>query len=151
MYTELLSQALAYADVLNYQTVTNTSADSLGIDMADFKRVLYTLQCWSQGAAGQVVGQLQSCQYAAFNTNVHNIQGTSVTLTVNNQSQEFEVSADQVVGANPLDRYVRLNVVGSGNAVTVSAIGQGGESMQKPAAQFNLASTYLKGVAVCNF
>jgi hypothetical protein len=149
MYTEQLTQALSIADVINSQSVNNANLSSVGIDLAKFKRVLFIIQAASLGAAGTLDGRLQSSANSNFNV-VHNItnsnltQITTATTPGNNAVSTIEVRADQVIQQNAGDRYVRLNLTGGGNAITVGAIGLGGESEFKPAkAQGDLSNTYL--------
>ena len=143
MYTEQLTQKLAYIDVINSQSVNNTSVSSLGVDMGRVKRLLYIITPTNVGAAGTIDGRLQSSATSNFAT-AHNIANSNFTqLTANNVATTVEVRADQVVGGNAGDRYVRLNLTGGGNAVTVTAIGLGGDAEQCPASQYNLNTTYL--------
>jgi len=135
MQTEQLSQALSVADVLNSATVNNTNANSTGIDMSKFKRVMYVIQCPSLGAAGTLDGRLQSCSLANFASNVHNVTNSNLTqintstTPGNNAVATIEVRADQLQAG---DQYVRLQLTGGGNAITVGAIGLGGEAIHKP-------------------
>jgi hypothetical protein len=150
MYTEQMTQRLAVADVINSQSVTNASVSSIGIDMSKFKRALFVIQCGSLGAAGTVDGRLQSAPASNFAT-VHNLTGTNLTqITANNALATIEVRADQVAGQNAGDQFVRLNLTGGGNAVTVGAIGLGGDGDEKPENARNLNSTYLSQQVVCN-
>ena len=134
---------------MNYQTVTNTSASSIGINLANFKRVMFVIFAPSLGAAGTLDGRLQSSANSNFNV-VHNIANTNLTqiLTAstpgNNALATIEVRVDQVVQANANDQYVRLNLTGGGNAITVGAIGLGTSSPHKPDNLLNdLNNTYL--------
>jgi hypothetical protein len=140
MMQEQLTQALAVADVINSQSVNNASVSSLGIDMSKYHRALFLIQCGSLGAAGTVDGRLQSSAQANFNV-AHNITNTNLTqITANNALATIEIRADQVQAG---DQYVRLNLTGGGNAVTVGALGLGGEANHKPASAANLNNTYL--------
>jgi hypothetical protein len=142
-YTEQMTQKLSYCDVINSQSVNNTSVSSIGVDMSKFKRVLFIITPTNVGAAGTVDGRLQSAAATSF-ASPHNIANSNFTqLTANNVATTVEVRADQVVGNTAGDRYVRLNLTGGGNAVTVGAIGLGSDSEQKPASQYNLNTTYL--------
>ena len=144
-----LTQELGYVDVLNYQTLTNAGLNSTGFYFRNFTRVIYTIATPSMGAAGTLNAQLQSCQYSGFNSAVHNVPSTAITqlLTAstpgNNAITTIEVSSQAVQNANPGDAYVRLNLVGGGNALTLFAVGQGGQSNQLPASQWNVNNTYL--------
>ncbi len=151
-YSEQLTQKLAYMDVVNSQAVTNASINSAqGIDMSKFKRVIYFVTLSSAGAAGTLDGRLQSSASATFASGVHNLTGTNLTqLVANNVCESVEIRADQVANQNAGDRYVRLNLTGGGNAVTVSAIGFGGDAIQEPGSQYNLNTTFLTAGVVCN-
>jgi hypothetical protein len=149
MYMEQLTQALSLADVINSQSVNNTNANSLGIDLSKFRRVLFIIQVNTLGAAGTLDGRLQSAPASNFAT-VHNItnsnltQITTSTTPGNGALATIEVRADQVVSQNAGDRYVRLQLTGGGNAITVGAIGLGGESDWNPGnKQADLSNTYL--------
>src|SRR4051812_26661776 len=130
MYTEQATQKLGYVDVLNTQSVNNTTASSLGFDLSKAKRILYVITPSNVGAAGTVDGRLQSSATSNFST-AHNIANSNFTqLTANNVATTVEVRADQVVGGNAGDRYVRLNLTCGGNAVTVGAVGIATDSVQ---------------------
>ncbi len=149
-YPEAMTQGLSVADVLNTQTVNNASINSLGINMANFKRAMYIIQLGSLGAGGTLDGRLQSCSLANFASNVHNIANTNLTQITtattpgNNALATIEIRADQVVSNNAADQFVRLQLTGGGNAITVGAIGLGGEADHKPGNLLNdLNNTYL--------
>jgi hypothetical protein len=151
MMSEQMTQGLSFADVINSQSINNTSVNSLGVDMSKFKRVLYVIANGGLGAAGVLQAQLQSCFESNFAASVHNITQSVITnINTNNVFTTIEVRADQVNQQNQGDRYVRLNITGSGNAITVLAFGIGGEAEQKPASQYNLNTTYLQAGLVVN-
>jgi hypothetical protein len=137
MMTEQLTQALSIQDAINSQTINNTSVESAGcIDMSRFKRAMYIVSLSSAGAAGAIAGNLQSCFESNFAANVHNITNSNLTnLNTNNNVTSVEVRSDQVTQQNAADRYVRLVLTGSGNIVTASAVGLGGEAVQLPGGQ----------------
>jgi len=156
MYTEQLSQYLTLVDVLNYQTVTNASVNStVGVDMQKFRRVIFWINVPSTGAAGTLDGRLQSAALSNFAT-PHNITGTNLTQITqastpgNNGWSSIEVRADQVVAQNPADRYVRANLTGGGNAITVLMLAFGAEAEQSPGNQYALSNSYLSQNVVCN-
>jgi hypothetical protein len=149
-YTEALSQGLSVCDVINSQSVNNTNVNSIGVNMANFKRVMFVIQAGSLGSAGTLDGRLQSCALANFASNVHNIANTNLTqintttTPGNNALATIEIRADQMVSNNAGDQYVRLQLTGGGNAITVGAIGLGGEAEHKPGYLLNdLSNTYL--------
>jgi hypothetical protein len=140
MQQEQLTQALSVADVINAQSVNNTNVNSIGIDMSKFKRALFVIQCASLGAAGTVDGRLQSSANSNFNV-VHNVSNSNLTqITANNALATIEVRADQLTAG---DQFVRLQLTGGGNALTVGAMGLGGEAVHKPGNAADLNSTYL--------
>jgi hypothetical protein len=143
---EQLSQALSVADVLNQQSVNNASVASAGIDMSKFRRALYVIQAGSLGAAGTLDGRLQSCKYSAFNSGINNIASTNLTQITtgttpgNNAVATIEVRDDQLTAG---DRYLRLQLTGGGNAITVGAVGLAAEADYKPASAQDVSNTYL--------
>lgn len=142
---EQLTQGLSVIDVLNSQSVNNANvSSSVGVDMQKFRRVLFVIQAGSLGAAGTLDGRLQSSASSTFASGVHNISNSNLTqILANNALATIEVSADLVNFYNQGDRYVRLNLTGGGNALTVAAVALGGESVEKPAKNNDLNTTYL--------
>jgi hypothetical protein len=146
MYQEQLTQALSIADVINSASVNNTNTNSIGVDMSMFKRVIFIVQAASLGAAGTLDGRLQSAAASNFAT-PHNISGsnftqiTTATTPGNNALATVEVRADELQAG---DKYVRLQLTGGGNAITVGAIGLGAEAVHEPGNLLgNLNNTYL--------
>jgi hypothetical protein len=150
-FMETLTQKISIADVINSQSVNNATVTSIGINVANFKRVMYVIQAASLGAAGTLTGYLQSCFESNFASNVHNIANTNLTTINtsttpgNNALATIEVRVDQVNQQNQGDQYVRLALVGGGNAITVGAIGLGADSPHKPDYLLggDLSNTYL--------
>jgi len=137
---EQLTQGLSLADVVNVQSVNNTTVNSGGIDMTKFHRAMYEIQCGSLGAAGNVNGNLQSSAQANFNV-AHNIASSNITqITQNNARVTIEVRDDQLTAG---DRYLRLQLTGGGNAITVGAVGLAAEADYKPASAQDVSNTYL--------
>jgi hypothetical protein len=136
-FMETLTQKISVCDVLNSQSVNNATIQSIGINVANFKRVMYIIQAASLGAAGTLTGYLQSAAASNFAT-AHNITNTNLTTInttttpSNNALATIEVRVDQVNQQNPGDQWVRLALVGGGNAITVGAIGLGADSPHKP-------------------
>lgn len=137
-FLEPLTQCLSVQDVLNYQTVNNASVSSNGIDMSKFTRVMYQIQVPSLGLAGTVDARLQASSTSTFAavTNITNTNLTQITVssTVNNNAvATIEVRGDQLAELGNNLRYVRLNLTGGGNALTVAAVGWGACAEQGPA------------------
>src|SRR4051812_8817782 len=107
---EQLTQGLSVADVLNSQSVNNTSVASAGNDMSKFRRAMFIVQAASLGAAGTLDGRLQSAAASNFAT-PHNIAGTNLTQITtattpgNNAVSTIEVRDDQLQAG---DRYLRI-------------------------------------------
>lgn len=154
MMGETLSQSLAIADVLNYQTVTNATVNTLGIDMSKFTRAIWYVITPSLGAAGTFNCFIQTCLNSNFNAGVHNIANGAIAqlLTAstpgNNAITTLEISSQAVTNANPGDKFARLQMIGGGNALTVAAVGLGGQAIQKPASQYNLNNVYVGATLV---
>lgn len=148
---ETLTQKLAYADVMNYSSINNSTNTSLGIDMSKFKRAIWTVNLWTTTAGtGTVDGRLQGSANSNFTGNT-NITGTNITqLTANNTGTTVEIRSDQLASFNSLYRYVRLHVTTATNACTVSAVGLGGDAAQSPASNANLNTTFLASQTVCS-
>jgi hypothetical protein len=140
VYTEQLTQALSVCDVINTQSVNNTNVNSIGIDLSKFHRALFVIQAGGVGNAGTIDGRLQSSANSNF-SGVTNIANSNLAqITTANALATIEVRADQVATT---DRYVRLQLTGGGNAVTVGAIGLGAEAGHKPGNAADLNTTYL--------
>jgi hypothetical protein len=137
---EQLTQGLSVADFVPPQTVNNANLNSLGIDMSKFQRAIFYVIGGSLGSAGTLDGRLQSAAASNFAT-PHNIASSNLTqITANNVAATLEIRADQLQSG---DRYVRLQLTGGGNALTVGILGLGAEAEYKPASNNNLNSTYL--------
>ncbi len=150
MFTETMTQALAIMDVINSTNITNANSNSAGLDMSEVKRCRYFLKSINLGAAGTLDARLQSSPNSNFNV-VHNITNTNIVqVNTNNVISTIEVRSDQVTQQNNGDRFVRLQMTGGGNAITVDAFGLGGESIQSPASQFGLGTNFVQQAVVCN-
>ncbi len=151
MNPETLTQRLAIADVLNYQSINNASVTSLGIDMSQVTRAIWILWGWTTTAGtGTLDARLQGSKNSNFTTNT-NISGTNITqLTANNVGTTVELRSDQLASLSLNYRYVRLHVTGATNAFTASGHGIGTDSIQAPANQYNLNTTFLTVGTVCN-
>lgn len=154
MYPLKFTEEIGVCDVLNYQTVTNQSVNSAyGINMANARRAGFYIQVDSLGAAGTVDARLQASQYSNFASPV-NLSGTNLTQIVttstpsgNNTLSLIEVRADQLAQAGSTLQWVRLNLTGGGNPVTLSAIGFTKETPQRPASQYNATNLVNQSVA----
>lgn len=146
-YTEQMTQRLGILDYLNTQSVNNTNVQSHGIDMSKCRRAFYIVR-FDTAASGQANFQLQSSAQANFNV-AHNMTGTlSANFNTNNQLATIEVRSDQVTQQNHSDRYVRLYIATNAN-IQLSAVGLGGDGVQKPLSQANINTTLLGGQVVC--
>lgn len=150
MYTEQMAQAIADAD---YILPTNAAAGNYNsatpIDMSKFKRALYNIVVGAVSASGTLDARLQSCATSNFASNVHNVAGTNITqITNSNTIAKIELRSDQLVTQFPGDRYVRLNTTVGTAAINYAAVGQGGESMQGPASQYEGA--IVGQTVICN-
>lgn len=149
-FNETATQRLAIADVINSQSVNNASVSSIGIDMLKFRRAFWTVSNGGLGAAGTIDGRIQTSPNSNFNV-VHNIANTNLTqMNTNNVIASMEIRSDQVIQANPGDRYARINLTGAGNAITVFAQGFGIDAIQSPGNQYNLNSAYVNQQVVAN-
>ncbi len=151
MNPETMTQRLGVMDVLNYSSVNNTHVESLGIDMSQVTRAIWFLNVWTTTAGtGTIDARLQGSKNSNFTTNT-NISGTNITqLTANNTMTSVEIRADQLASLSLNYRYVRLSVTGATQAVTCSGIGLGCDSIQSPASQYNLNTTFLTAGTVCS-
>jgi hypothetical protein len=145
MYTEQLSQALSLAgteiDPVSQGVGTVTSG---GVDMQKFKRVLFILQVGSLGAAGTVDAKLQSSNLVAgayTDIPASNITQINTGGAGSNRIVTLEIRSDQVAGlAAAGQRFVRLSVTVGGNAVLIGAVALGGEAVEKPASNNDIAA-----------
>ena len=138
IFNEELTRCLSPYSYLPPQAVTNTTVSTPVIDMSLFARAQFNILAGTVGAAGVIAAQLQSSPLANFAT-IHNMTGAVVTniagASANNTIVTVEIRGDQVAYQNAGDRYVRLNITGSGNPLTVGCLGIGGCAMQGPASQ----------------
>ncbi len=141
MFEETMTQGLSFQDVLNSASANGTVYSVKGVDMSTCKRAIYIIQGSTNG--GGWTAQLVACataNIAATNTNITG--ATTGSVTGNNQIATLEVRADQVTNLGSTFRYVRLAINTTG-ATTLSAVGIGAQSVQKPASQYNLNSTFI--------
>ncbi len=151
MNPETMTQRLAIMDVLNYSSINNASLTSLGIDMSRVTRAIWILSGWTSTAGtGTLDARLQGSANSNFTGNT-NISGTNITqLTTNNTTTSVEIRSDQLASLNLNYRYVRLSVTGATNAFTASGIGLGCDSIQSPASQYSLNTTFVTPGTVCS-
>jgi hypothetical protein len=159
MWMEQVTQAVGFADVVNYQSVNNTSVNSLGIDMSKFKRALFLTLLPQAGPTGQgalnVALQISNTSNFAINTTLTTSNfTTAANLSVNNTFSTLEIRADQMAYLQSQARYVRLYLTASGQALNCAGFGFGFEAIQKPGGvgslSGNLNTTYLAASAVVN-
>lgn len=151
MFTETVTQRMAYMDVLNTAAVNNTTATTLGIDMSKVKRVWYVIDFQSSVVgAGTLDARLQGSANSNFTGNT-NITGTNITqMTTNNTRTTVEIRSDQLVAHNSTYRYVRLHLTTATQSVTCGAHGWGADAIQSPASQYNLNTTFFVPGTVCS-
>jgi hypothetical protein len=148
--TATAPQELSIADVLNSASVTNTSVNTTGIDLRNFKKVRYFIQCASLGAAGTVDGRLQVSATSNF-ASATNVAGTNLAqLVANNATADISMRSDQAVATLATARYVRLQLTCGGNALTVGAHGDGLDPIQAPANQYDLTTAPVPQRVVCS-
>jgi hypothetical protein len=135
MYTEQLTQSLALADQIPLQILNGANASSTGIDMSAARRCLFDVQIGVYVGAATVQAVLQTCQYAAFNSAVHNMTGgitNALGNANNNTHMTLETTDEAIQNQNAGDRYCRVTIIVGVNAVTVGATGWAGEAEHKP-------------------
>jgi len=147
MYTEQLTQALAIAGApIHPQSVSAGDADTGGIDMRKFRRALFVLNVGAFGSSATVDMKLQE---STDNSSFTDLAGTGVAITQlvvaggNNRLATLEVRADQIT-----KRYVRARVTVGTAATLLQCLALGGESVQKPAKQYNLGAVAEQVVCV---
>lgn len=149
IFEEALTQCLSDYSYTPPQAVTNATISTPVIDMLLFHRAQFHILAGTLGAAGVIAAQLQSSSTSNFAT-IHNMTGAAMTnMSTNNTVQTIEVRADQVIFQNASDRYVRVNIIGSGNALTVGCLGIGACAPQGPASQYNNTSIVTQSV-ICS-
>jgi hypothetical protein len=139
MFQETLTQAIGPIDQIVPSNTVNsaTPVTSTGIDMRLAKRCIYFIQIGAFTGAGTVDARLQSSAQANFNV-AHNISTTNIVQVTNtgpNTIVTLEVRSDEIMQANPGDRYCRLSVTIGANSVLFGAIGFGAEAPQSPGNQ----------------
>lgn len=153
IFNETLTQCLCDASYLPPQAVNNTTVSTPVINMQLFTRAQFHVLAGTVGAAGVIAAQLQSSPVANFAT-IHNMTGAVMTniagANANNTVQTIEVRGDQVQYQNPGDQYVRLNIIGSGNSLTVGCLGVGAVGPQGPAGTQNVNTSVVTAQVVCS-
>lgn len=149
IFSEPLTQGLSPQDYLPPQTVNNTTVNTNGIDMSKFTRARYEVQAGVIGASGVLQVIAQSSPLPNFSP-AHNLANCSITnINTSNTVVQFEIRGDQIIYQNAGDRYLRLQLVGSGNSLTVGVLGDGGMAPQGPAAQYN-NTTVVTQTVLCS-
>lgn len=139
MYPEQLTQALGIAAApVHPQSVGAGNADTGGIDLQKFRRAIFLLNVGAFGASATVDMKIQE---STDNSSFTDLAGTNVAITQllaaggNNRLASLEVRADQVT-----KRYVRARVTVGTAATTLYCLPLGGEAVQKPGNQNNIAA-----------
>lgn len=153
IFSETLTQCLCDYSYLPPQSVNNTTVSTPVVDMSLFTRAQFNVMMGLAGGAGVLAVQLQSSPLANFAT-IHNMTGAVVTnmsgASVNNTLVTVEVRSDQVIYQNSGDRYVRLNLTGSGNPVTIGCLGIGACAPQGPGGTQNVNTSVVTQQIVCS-
>jgi len=146
MQTEQLTQALCIQDYILPTNAAAATANSLGVDMSKFGRVIFDISIGAITGAGTLDAKLQSCNLANFASNVHNMTGGSITQITNaspNCIVTVETRADAVAQLNAADKYVRLQCVVTTNNVIYGVVALAGEAVEKPASNQNANTTVI--------
>lgn len=138
MYTEQLTQALSLAAApLHPASVAPGTADTGGLDMQRFRRVLFVLDIGAFGASATVDMKLQESTDNAVYTD---LAGGAITQMAqaggNNKLATLEVRAGQLSAGK---RYVRARVTVGTAATTLCCIPLGGEADFKPGSALDIA------------
>jgi hypothetical protein len=158
VYNERLSEALSVQgklDPVSLASATPTSGGS--VDFSKFKRGIWIIDVGVFGASATVDAKLQvSADNSSFTdlaTAAPTVTGAAITQLVaaggNGRIACLEVRAEQVAMAttgvtNP--RYARVLITVGTAATLVSCVALGGEPIQKPASQYDLAAVAQKQV-----
>src|SRR5438105_2354919 len=114
-YNETATERFPIVDVLASAAVNTVQSSSPGVDLSKFRRAFWVLEVTGV-ASGVLNCVVQSAAASNFAT-PHNYATTVLNnLNTNARWETFEIRADQVIQANPGDRYARLNVTPSGTA-----------------------------------
>jgi hypothetical protein len=151
-FTETATQGLPIVDTINFAAANNTNLNSIGVSLVgSFKRLFWIIVNNGLGAAGVINAQLQSSANANF-SGLHNMNSVGFTnWNTNVPISTIEVRADQVTQQNAGDKYVRLQLTTTGNALTgVEAVAIGVDAIQKPGgANYTLNSNSVFTQNVC--
>jgi hypothetical protein len=137
MIQEQMSQALSIAGTpIHPQTLNNASANTGGVDMSKFERVLFVVDIGSVTGGGSLTAKLQiSADNATFNDLAG---GAATAVTTSSKVVTLECRAGQLGTGN---RYVRCRLTEGGSQNVVCAcIPLGGDAHQKPASAQDDAS-----------
>lgn len=145
MYTEQLSQALSIQGKIDPQSLAAaTPTGTGGVDMQKFRRAAFLLQMGAFGASATVDMKLQE---STDNSTWTDLAGTGVAITQrtaaggNNKVATLEVRAGQIT-----KRYVQALVTVGTAATQVSCLALGGEAVDKPGANNDIAAVVQRSV-----
>jgi hypothetical protein len=138
MYTEQLTQALAFAGTPTHAQQASASFNSNSIDLQKFRRAIFLLEIGALGGTSPTVDA--KLQESSDNATFTDLAGTNVAMTQVTSSNKlitFEVRSDQIT-----KRYVRVAVTLGGTSPTayVCLIPVGGEAVEKPGNAANVAA-----------
>ena len=139
MYTEQLTQALSIAAApVHPQSVAVGTADTGGVDLSKFRRVLFVLDVGVFGASATVDMKLQE---STDNSTFTDIAGGAITQLAaaggNNRLATLEIRAGQLSAGK---RYVRARVTVATAATTLTCLALGGEAVDKPGTPNDVAA-----------
>ena len=96
MWTETVTQALAFCTPINSQVVNNATLTSGGVDMALSHRAFFALDMGAVTGGGSINAKLQE---STDNTTFTDLAGTNVAVTAQTTANKlitFEVRSDQI-------------------------------------------------------
>jgi hypothetical protein len=140
MYTEQLTQALAFAGTPTHAQQLSGNVNSASLDLSKFRRAIFLLEIGALGGTSPTVDA--KLQESTDNASWSDLAGSNVAMTqvtAGNKLITFEVRPDQLSSGK---RYVRLAVTLGGTSPTAYAciIPVGSEAVEKPASAANVAA-----------
>jgi hypothetical protein len=133
MYTEQITQRLAFANGITPQTLNNSTQTTGAVDLSLAHRAFFALYLGALSGGASINATLQ---VSPDNSTWSTAPGSNVSITAKTASSKletFEIRADQMVSGSTYYRYARLSVTetGSQNAL-VSALAWSDEGIHKP-------------------